>query len=399
MKEGWRKSTLGSAFVTATGSTPPKIDASLYGRFMPFVKPPELCDGMIDSAEDGISEAGSLVARTLPPKSILVSCIGTLGKVGLNKVPVAFNQQINAILPDQNRAIPEFIFYQVMSCGFKEQLEALSSGTTVPIVNKSKFNSIEIVLPPLSEQQRIVGILDEAFDGIATAKANTERNLQNARDLFESYRQAILTRNSKGWIETTLGAEIDLLAGFAFKSGSYTESEESIKLLRGDNIIQGSLRWVDVKKWPASDTATYNRYHLRDNDVVLAMDRPWVKAGLKHAMIANEDLPCLLVQRVARLRGKATLESRFLMHLVGSEKFTNHLLGVQTGLGVPHISGQQIKDFRFQRPPLSAQREIAEMLDELRTSVMNLQSIYQQKLAALDALKKSILHQAFTGQL
>ncbi len=171
---------------------------------MPLIKPPELCDATLDSGGDGLSEAGVEVARTVPPNSILVSCIGNLGKVGLNTVPVAFNQQINAILPDYCKAIPEFMFYQAISSSFKGQLEALESGTTVPIVNKSKFNSIVIVLPPLPEQQRIVGILDEAFEGIATAKANAEKNLLNARALFESYLQSVFTQRGEGWVEKRL---------------------------------------------------------------------------------------------------------------------------------------------------------------------------------------------------
>ncbi len=153
---GWVEKRLGDVFTTATGTTPPKNNPDFYGDFMPLVKPPELCDEAFDSAPDGLSEAGAAVARTLPAKSILVSCIGNLGKIGLNIVPVAFNQQINAILPDESQAIPEFMFFQSLSPGFKSQLESLASGTTVPIVNKSKFNSVSVVLPPLSIQKPVV---------------------------------------------------------------------------------------------------------------------------------------------------------------------------------------------------------------------------------------------------
>ena len=157
--EGWVEKPLGDAFTTATGNTPPKNNPGFYGNFMPLVKPPELCDSAFDSAADGLSEAGAAVARTLPSNSILVSCIGNLGKIGLNTVPVAFNQQINAILPDESQAIPEFMFFQVLSGAFKEQLEALASGTTVPIVNKSRFNSVKVLLPPLPKQKAIVAEL------------------------------------------------------------------------------------------------------------------------------------------------------------------------------------------------------------------------------------------------
>jgi type I restriction enzyme S subunit len=244
-----------------------------------------------------------------------------------------------------------------------------------------------------------VGILDEAFAGIATAKANAQRNLQNARALFESHLQSVFTQRGQGWKATTLGSEIDFLAGFAFKSAQYTNAGGDVRLLRGDNIIQGCLRWDDVKKWPANDTDPYDRYQLCEGDVVLAMDRPWVKAGLKHATISADDLPCLLVQRTARLRGGANLDNRFLIYLIGSAAFTSHILGVQTGIGVPHISGQQIKDFEFTRPPLADQRRIADNLETLRAETQRLESLYQRKLAALDALKKSLLHQAFSGAL
>jgi type I restriction enzyme S subunit len=244
-----------------------------------------------------------------------------------------------------------------------------------------------------------VAILDEAFDGIAAAKGNAERNLQNARAVFESHLQAVITQRGTDWTETTLGAEVDLLAGFAFKSTGYTETDDGVRLLRGDNIVQGSLRWTDVKKWPASDTLDYYRYWLREGDVVLAMDRPWVKAGLKQATISEDDLPCMLVQRVARLRAGARLEGSFLTYLIGCAGFTDHTLGVQKGIGVPHISGQQIKDFKFRRPALHEQRRIAGQLDALQAETQRLESIYRQKLAALDALKKSLLDQAFSGAL
>src|SRR5262245_51642662 len=136
MKNGWKTTTLGEAFTTVTGNTPPTNKVEFYGHFMPFVKPPELCDSPFDSAAEGLSEAGAAIARALPSQSILVSCIGNLGKIGVNVVPVAFNQQINAILPNNSQAIPEFMFFQTLSNEFKEQLEALASGTTVPIVNK-----------------------------------------------------------------------------------------------------------------------------------------------------------------------------------------------------------------------------------------------------------------------
>jgi len=155
-EQGWPSKKLGGAFRTLTGSTPSKANAAYFGDFMPLVKPPELVDDVVYDAADGLSPAGASVSRVLSVGSVMVSCIGNLGKIGINSIPVACNQQINAILPDENTAVPEFMFFQALSRPFKKQLAKVASGTTVPIVNKSKFNEIEIVLPPLERQQAMV---------------------------------------------------------------------------------------------------------------------------------------------------------------------------------------------------------------------------------------------------
>lgn len=266
-------------------------------------------------------------------------------------------------------------------------------------MSNTALAELPVSLPTINEQRRIVAILDEAFEGIATAKANAEKNLWNARELFGSALDAALSRHDGGYVETTLGNEIDLLAGYAFSSQGYTDPANGIRLLRGDNIMQGYLRWDDAKAWPTDDAVPYARFFLQEGDVVLAMDRPWVKAGLKRAQIGADDLPCLQVQRTARLRPQRRMSVDFLYHLTGSKSFSKHLLGVQTGLGVPHISGKQIESFRFMLPPRNEQENIARALDELQQHVERLKEIYQQKVASLDELKRSLLHQAFTGQL
>lgn len=325
------------------------------------------------------------------------------GKLGIAKDlegGVGFGSSEYIVFRPGPKLHAQWLYYFLSRDSFRVEGEARMGGAVGhKRVAKEFIETYPVPLPSVKEQQRIVGILDEAFAGIATAKANAEKNLRNARALFESRLESVFTQPADDWKTTTLGAEIDLLVGFAFKSARYTNSDESIRLLRGDNIIQGCLRWDDAKKWPADDVAAYERYQLREGDVVLAMDRPWVKAGLKRAVISADDLPCLLVQRTACLRSRTDLDNRFLMHMVGSGSFIRHIVGVQTGLGVPHVSGQQIKDFAFSLPSLVEQRKTADRLDSLSTETQRLESIYKRKLVALDALKQSLLHQAFSGQL
>lgn len=167
------------------------------------------------------------------------------------------------------------------------------------------------------------------------------------------------------WPVVRLGDVTDLLTGYPFASAHYSYHPEDPRLLRGDNLIQGAIRWDGVKRWPADATGGLEHYGLQIEDVVVAMDRPWIEAGLKHASIREPDLPALLVQRVARLRGRHDLSTRFLACIVGSRAFTDYVLSVQTGTTVPHISGPQLREFRFRLPPVPDQLAIATILSAL----------------------------------
>ena len=167
------------------------------------------------------------------------------------------------------------------------------------------------------------------------------------------------------WSYATLRDVADLLTGYPFKSDFYVSDVDAPRLLRGDNVAQGVIRWNGVKRWGLEPSERNEPYWLREGDVVVAMDRPWIEAGLKFASIREDDLPALLVQRVARLRGSHRLMDRFLHYVVASREFTDYLLSVQTGTAVPHISGNQISEYEFLLPSLPEQRTIAHILGTL----------------------------------
>ena len=171
------------------------------------------------------------------------------------------------------------------------------------------------------------------------------------------------------WELTTLGAEAELICGFPFRSSEYTDNPCDVRLLRGDNIVQGNIRWANAKRWSLEDAANFEQYELKKDDVVLAMDRPWIDAGLKYAAIGDDDLPCLLLQRTSRLRGGQNLDIRFLRYVIGSPEFTKHIQSITTGSLVPHISSRQIKDFAFKLPPLATQKRIAAVLSALDAKI------------------------------
>jgi type I restriction enzyme S subunit len=390
MKAGWIKTTVGAAFSTATGGTPPKSNLALYGNFLPLVKPPELCDAELDAAEDGLSEEGVGVARIAPPNSILVSCIGNLGKIGLNVVPVAFNQQINAILPDASKANHWFMFYQTLSCSFKDQLESLASGTTVPIVNKSKFNSVEIVLPPLPEQHRIAAILDEAFDGIATAKANAEKNLQNARALFESHLQSVFTERGDGWVEKPLGDIAEVQSG-----GTPTVSKKE--------FWNGDIPWYSSGELNKTFTTNPER-HITGVGLNNSNAKLFPKGALLVGMYDTAALKMSILDRdgafnqaIAGIKPNDRIEVEFILHAINAEK--PKLLLERRGVRQKNLSLGKIKEISVPLPAPEVQRDVVASLRQFALETQRLESLYQQKLTALDDLKKSLLHQAFSGAL
>src|SRR3989339_66922 len=212
----WPSMKLGDAFEILTGNTPSTIEKKYYGNDVLFAKPPDLNNSLITSTGNFLSFEGANAARTVPAGSVLVSCIGILGKTGLLKNEGSFNQQINAIKPN-NRAIPKFLFYQAQSPYFQRQLSELASATTVAIVNKSKFSSIEILLPAIDIQTRVVAKLDALFSDLDKSVAC----LKKAQEQLKVYRQAVLKA--------------------AFEADS-SPKEENVELSEGCEIQRGKSK-------------------------------------------------------------------------------------------------------------------------------------------------------------
>lgn len=173
------------------------------------------------------------------------------------------------------------------------------------------------------------------------------------------------------WREVNLDEHVDLVVGYAFKSSGYTDDKSDVRLLRGDNVAQGELRWDKAKRWPVADYGRYEAFHLREGDIILAMDRPWISAGLKYARVKRKDTPALLVQRVARLRGTESLKTGYLRCVIGSADFTDYVLSILTGVNIPHISSRDIKKYRFLLPPEDVQECISEVITSYDDQIEN----------------------------
>jgi type I restriction enzyme S subunit len=372
VKAGWEVKPLGEAFKTVTGNTPPKGQAHLYGTDIPLVKPPELLDGEVNEASDGLTLDGADVARVAPTGSILVSCIGNLGKVGLAMRPLAFNQQINAIYPNPSIAEPKFTFYQALSPQFREQLDALSGGTTVAIVNKSRFNSIEVPLPPLEEQQRIVAILDEAFEGLARARTHAETNLQNARELFEAMLHQYFSGVTANWRAMTV--------------------EESLTKTKVPNKIQRKS-YLDAGQFPivSQETGLINGYWDDDADLV-RIKRPVVVFGDHTRILKFVDFDFVVGADGTQIMApRHEFDPRFYY-------FALKTIDLKGKGYARHFSHLKKCTIRFPKD-ISQQQEIADRLDTLSEHSKMLAAEYSTKSKELDALRQSLLQKAFAGEL
>lgn len=196
---------------------------------------------------------------------------------------------------------------------------------------------------------------------------------------------------STDWSKVQLGQYIDLLTGYPFKSADFTENTQHTRLLRGINISEGFIRnnqSID-KYWPLV-TSDHSKYYLEVGDLVISMDGS--KVGRNYALIRPENLPCLLVQRVARIRPNGILHVPYLHQIISSNLFVNYVDSVKTSSGIPHISAKQINDFIVAVPPLPEQKKIARILSSVDSKL----ALIDQQITTTQTLKKGLMQKLFT---
>lgn len=269
-------------------------------------------------------------------------------------------------------------------------LNSISNGTNIPQINNYSFDEVYIPFPKsLPEQQRIVTILDQAFAAIATAKANAQLNLKNAKQLFESYLQGVFENKGEGWEEKTLGEVCEFSQGIQrdVKMQSEIQAVNQVRFLRIVDFTQGNElpRFIDN---PGV------KYVLNENDISIVRygaSTGFVCRGIKGALANN-------LFRVIP-KSKKELSNEFLFAFLISPVFQNVIKESMNGAAMPAISFGLIKDIPFPIIPLQNQKAIVQKLDALSSETKKLESIYQQKLADLEELKKSVLQKAFAGEL
>jgi type I restriction enzyme, S subunit len=286
------------------------------------------------------------------------------------------------------RFLHKFLYWTYVS-GITEGMQSHSTG--IRNLDGDAYKAIKIKFPSLAEQERIVTLLDEAFDGIATARANAEQNLQNARALFESHLQSVFSQRGDGWVEKTLGNAYDVRDGTHDSPKYY---DKGFPLITSKNLKRDGLSFDDVKLINDTDYRKINeRSAVHKGDVLLAM------IGTIGNPVVVELEPEFAIKNVALLKVPSNQSSHFLRYYLSSQFVVNKMQSEAKGTTQKFVGLGYLRAFPIMLPSFTEQINVVRELDDLSAETQRLESIYQRKLAALDALKKSLLHQAFSGAL
>ena len=405
-----------------------KYSASINDEALPETTPPEfefnyVDIGNVDSGE-GITAEEQLTFDTAPSRARRVvrdgDTIVSTVRTYLRAIAPIRNPRENLIVSTGFAVIrprkidPHFLSYALRESSFVETVVARSVGVSYPAVNASEVGTIPIPLPPTDKQRAIADFLDwetARLDRLVGKKRELIERLKEKRTALISRTVTRgLNRNVKlkpcgiewladipeHWTLRTLRHHIDLLTGFAFQSEFFSFAD-GIKLVRGDNVTEGELRWGEKTRYWAESVSHLSMFFLANGDVLIGMDGS--KVGKNYAMIEQADLPLLLVQRVARLRVDHRFTARFLFYLIGSELFRTWVELVKTEPAVPHISPHDIRAFPVAVPLIDEQHAIAEYLDRETAKIDKMMEKIEAAIEKLQEYRTALITAAVTGKI
>ena len=389
MKKGWQTKTLGEICDIERGGSPRPIqefittdpnginwikigDATASGKY-------------IYKTEEKIKPEGAKRSRMVYEGDFILSNSMSFGRPYIMKTEGCIHD--GWLVLHKPKVDPDYLYFVLSSDLVFDQFNQLAAGSTVRNLNIGLAKSVEIPYPPLTEQQRIVGLLDEAFEGLATAKANAEKNLQNARALFESHLQSVFTQRGNGWVEKQLGDVCELFQGLCInaKTKHLLVEKSSLPLLRIKDLRSNSAeQFIAETGWPK------NAYVSEDEIIYTRTGQIGLVFRGRVGVLHNN---CF------KVRPKPVLNSDYLFWWLQNPMFRARITTLASKTAQPDITHSLFKVQPIQIPPRDYQDKAIAVIDGMREETQRLARIYERKLSALAELKKSLLHQAFTGEL
>lgn len=364
-----------------TGTTPSKAISEYYGTEYPFYKPSDLEAGInVHQSIDGLSKIGIDKARFIPEFTTLVTCIGaTIGKTGYIKKGGGFNQQINAIVPNE-KSNPKFIYYQAISLGFQKQIKSSASATTLPLLNKSKFQLLTMVTCSLETQQAIVCKIEELFGDIDKGI----EDLKIAQQQLKTYRQSVLKWAFEGKLTNENVKEVELPKGWG-----KLKIKDICEIKGGKNQSKVINPNGKYPIYGSSGIFGYaNEYICDENTTILGR-----KGNINNPLYVTTKF--WNVDTAFGLCVNDKYDSKLLFYFCLGFNFKK----LDKSTTIPSLAKSDILSIDIQVPPLKEQYLIVQEIENRLSVADKMEESINESLKQAEALRQSILKKAFSGEL
>ena len=335
-------------------------------------------------------------------------------RVALVKEKGVITSAYLAIFPDRKKISPQYATYLFKGYETKMAFHNMGAGIRKTLGYK-EFKNQPLLLPSEKEQNKISAYLDSKCSHIDIMLSKIRSSIEEYKKLKQTVITQAVTKGVHGkremkdsgvewigeipkeWSVSPMKHFIDILPGYAFSSDDFC-IEEGIPLLRGINVGVNEIRWDETVRWNHSISKQLESFFLKENDLVVGLDRPWISDGTRVAFIAKKDLPCLLLQRVCRIRTRCNFDIRWIYYWLSGSSFKDSLSTETTGISVPHISTKQIEQFIVAFPNLLEQTQVCNYLDAKCAEIDKLIAKKEQLIKELESYKKSLIYEVVTGK-
>ncbi|MCZ2277657.1 MAG: restriction endonuclease subunit S [Bacteroidia bacterium] len=403
MKQGWERKTLGDVLEVLRNGVNCKQDKKGIGEKISRIE--SISSGEFDIEKVGYTSLSYAEKEKykLQKGDILFSHINSpihVGKTALFDSDEEIYHGVNLLLMRPKSFLDKVYFEHYLKFLFQNGYwkGLCKQSVNQASVNQQDINKVEVTYPKsLPEQQRIVSILDKAFAAIDKAKANAEQNLKNAKELFESYLQGVFENGN--WETKKIQEVTKVINGYAFASKDFKPTN-TIKSIKITNVgVKEFIEEAD-NYLPEKFKDTLKEVQVREGNIVIALTRTIISAGLKVAVVPESYDGALVNQRVAALIPKGNLiNQKYVYYYLTTSGVAKYVLEHVNTLMQPNLSINDLKNLPIPCPNLKDQQTIVRQLDALRAETQKLEAVYQKKIDDLEELKKSILQKAFAGEL
>lgn len=335
-------------------------------------------------------------------------------RVALVKEKGVITSAYLAIFPDRKKIFPQYATYLFKGYETKMAFHNMGAGIRKTLGYK-EFKNQPLLLPSKEEQNKISAYLDSKCSHIDIMLSKIRSSIEEYKKLKQAVITQAVTKGVRGeremkdsgvewigeipkeWSVSPMKHFIDILPGYAFSSDDFC-IEEGIPLLRGINVGVNEIRWDETVRWNHSISKQLESFFLKENDLVVGLDRLWISDGTRVAFIAKKDLPCLLLQRVCRIRTRCNFDIRWIYYWLSGSSFKDSLSTETTGISVPHISTKQIEQFIVAFPNLLEQTQVCNYLDAKCAEIDGLIAKKEQLVKELEIYKKRLIYEVVTGK-